>query len=35
VYESRTDLRMDVLDSAGNPAGNSLLLNSVTIRPKR
>jgi 4-amino-4-deoxy-L-arabinose transferase-like glycosyltransferase len=35
MYEARTDLRMDVLDSAGNPAGNSLLLNSVTIRPKR
>jgi hypothetical protein len=35
VYEARTDLRMDVLDSAGNPAGNSLLLNGVTIRPKR
>jgi 4-amino-4-deoxy-L-arabinose transferase-like glycosyltransferase len=35
VYEPRTDLRMDVLDSAGNPAGNSLLLNGVTIRPKK
>jgi hypothetical protein len=35
VYDARTDLRMDVLDSAGNPAGNSLLLNSVTMRPKK
>ncbi len=35
VYEARTDLRMDVLDSAGNPAGNSLLLNGVTVRPKK
>jgi hypothetical protein len=35
VYEAHTNLRMDVLDSAGNPAGNSLLLSSVTIRPTR
>jgi uncharacterized membrane protein len=35
VYEARTDLRMDVLDSAGNPAGNSLQLSGVTIRPKK
>jgi hypothetical protein len=35
MYEPRTELRMDVLDSAGNPAGNGLLLNSVTVRPKK
>jgi 4-amino-4-deoxy-L-arabinose transferase-like glycosyltransferase len=35
LYEPRTNLRMDVLDSAGNPAGNSLLLDGVTVRPKR
>jgi hypothetical protein len=35
LYEPRTNLRMDVLDSAGNPAGNSLLLDGVTVRPKQ
>ncbi len=35
LYEPRTNLRMDVLDSAGSPAGNSLLLSGVTVRPKK
>jgi hypothetical protein len=33
LYEIRTDLRMDLLDGLGNPAGNALSLPPVTIRP--
>jgi len=34
LYETRTGLRMDVLDEAGNSVGNGLTLPPVTIRPR-
>lgn len=33
LYETRTGLRMDMLDKLDNPAGNTLTLPAVTIRP--
>ena len=33
LYESRTGLRLDVLDQLGNPVGNALPLGSATVRP--
>lgn len=33
LYETRTGLRMDVWDEAGNAVGNGLTLPPVTIRP--
>jgi 4-amino-4-deoxy-L-arabinose transferase-like glycosyltransferase len=33
LYEIRTGLRMDLLDESGNPAGNTLALLPVTVRP--
>lgn len=32
LYETRTGLRMDVLDDLGNPAGNAVTLPAVTVR---
>jgi hypothetical protein len=32
MYEPQTSLRMDKLDVAGNPAGNSLHLADVAVR---
>ena len=32
IYEPQTDLRLDRLDMAGNPAGNSLRLADVAVQ---
>jgi hypothetical protein len=32
IYEAQTGLRMDTLDVAGNPAGNSHYLTDITVR---